>query len=477
MIVLNTVSHDIRVLKQAKSLKKENYKVSIVGIQDNLSLEYEELEGIEIFRTRVKSVNHKALLSLANNLTKPWKFLCMLIFTLFFFITWYFESLVPFNESLNDFYILIKQLIDKPGLILFMGNFFILFGDIIYKISTRTFRNFYKDLRKNILNINRLFFELHRIKKINPLIQNMLVKINPAIVHCHDLNALIIGAAYKKEKKGQCILVYDSHEIFELTTGSTFVRQIVFSYLQRKLSVKVDGFITINQSIANYLKSKYSNLPKVNIIKNAAVYKKIRNNENMFTKHLNIPEGKKILLFQGGFGAGRGLIKLVMAGKYLKDEWVIVFMGWGKLQTLLQQTANKHGLLNSRIFFCDKVSQEALPYWTASATVGIIPYENTCLNHLYCTPNKLWEYTLAGVPILASPFPEMKKIIDQGVGWLLEDPLNEFNIAKAVNQLTDYDILCAKKKSKEFIKRDNWSKYEARLITLYDSLKPVKSAN
>lgn len=61
-----------------------------------------------------------------------------------------------------------------------------------------------------------------------------------------------------------------------------------------------------------------------------------------------------------------------------------------------------------------------LPLWTAGATVGLIPYMNRGLNHWYCTPNKLWEYPSAGVPVLASPFPEMMKLIQaHGFGWAL----------------------------------------------------------
>jgi glycosyltransferase involved in cell wall biosynthesis len=476
MIVLNAISHDIRVLKEAQSLKNENYDVSIIGVADNRSQLYERVDKVSIFRVVAKPSKKSIFMKILNGCAKPWKLLGMLAFSFSFYLLiacFYARHFDPGNISAS-FNALSKGILDNYGWLFLFVNLSLLFGDMIFKTGVKVLKYTQKRASFEIISISKLYDELNRIKNINYHMQATLAQLNPAIVHCHDLNSLVIGAAYKRKKKGNCILVYDSHEIFELTTGSTFFRRLVFTYIQKKLSKQVDGFITINRSIAEFLRQKYSSLPEVNIIKNASIFKTIEKKENLFYQHLNIPENKKIILFQGGFGVGRGLVKLVQAAKFFNDEWVVVFMGWGKLHATLQQLASRNGLLNSRVFFGDKVSQEDLPYWTSSATIGIIPYENTCLNHLYCTPNKLWEYTLAGVPILASPFPEMKKIINQGVGWLLEDPINEHNIAHVVRNIAQNDIDDAKKKCIEFIKQDNWSKYETRLLTLYGSLKPMK---
>src|SRR5690606_40601034 len=63
--------------------------------------------------------------------------------------------------------------------------------------------------------------------------------------------------------------------------------------------------------------------------------------------------------------------------------------------------------------------------------------ENVGLNHLYCTPNKLWEYPAAGVPILCSPLVEMTKIVQQyDTGWLLPEPAQPNTISQIINGLS-----------------------------------------
>ena len=70
-----------------------------------------------------------------------------------------------------------------------------------------------------------------------------------------------------------------------------------------------------------------------------------------------------------------------------------------------------------RVVFLPGVPNSDLKYWTAGATLGVILYENTCLKHLFCTPNKLWEHPAAGVPILATDLKEIAKMVsDHGTG-------------------------------------------------------------
>ena len=109
--------------------------------------------------------------------------------------------------------------------------------------------------------------------------------------------------------------------------------------------------------------------------------------------------------------------------------------------------------------------------WTAGATIGVIPYERVGLNHLYCTPNKLWEYPNAGVPVLVSPFPELRKPVEKyGCGWLLTEIPEPKVLAHQLAELTKTEITEAEKACRTFIKEDNWSKYAASLVALYDEL-------
>ena len=59
----------------------------------------------------------------------------------------------------------------------------------------------------------------------------------------------------------------------------------------------------------------------------------------------------------------------------------------------------------------------------------------TSVNHLYSTPQKLFESITAGVPVVASDFPGMRDIVRDGEAGLLCDPTSPKAIADAIRQL------------------------------------------
>lgn len=103
--------------------------------------------------------------------------------------------------------------------------------------------------------------------------------------------------------------------------------------------------------------------------------------------------------------------------------------------------------------------------------MGVIPYEPKGLNHEFCTPNKLWEYPLAGVPILATNFPEIAKVVEgHNIGWLLPKDFSGEVIAEVISSINDSDIIRNRQNCRNFVKQDNWSIHEKRLVDLYDEI-------
>ena len=47
------------------------------------------------------------------------------------------------------------------------------------------------------------------------------------------------------------------------------------------------------------------------------------------------------------------------------------------------------------------------------ADVGMIPFLNTSLNNFHGLPNKIFEYIAAGIPVVASDFPQLRAVIDR----------------------------------------------------------------
>lgn len=301
------------------------------------------------------------------------------------------------------------------------------------------------------------------------------------VIHCHDLGSLPIGAAIKRSTGAT--LVWDAHEIYEEVAQGDASYAAHCRELLRQYQRDVDHFITINDSIAGFYRANYPALPPAIIVKNAAPYTPHIEYDGRMHDACHIPRTQKIALYQGGFAEKRGLRLLVQAAEFLNPDWTLVMMGWGKLEAELREmgdhiNANLPGRPAPAVAFLPAANHAELVYWTAGGTVGLIPYENVGLNHLFCTPNKLWEYPAAGVPILCSPLVELSKAVyENGIGWLLPDVAAPRAIATTINGLTTQALKDASRACEAYMRRDNWAIYGARVVELYENVGNQLSRN
>jgi len=111
-----------------------------------------------------------------------------------------------------------------------------------------------------------------------------------------------------------------------------------------------------------------------------------------------------------------------------------------------------------------------------------MPIQDSTLNHRLSTPNKLFEALAAGVPIVASDLPELRRIVmDDPAGPLgvLCDPTDPTSIAAAIEGLLGRppDERAALRERCLGAARDrwNWETESARLVDLYADLAASKA--
>jgi glycosyltransferase involved in cell wall biosynthesis len=92
------------------------------------------------------------------------------------------------------------------------------------------------------------------------------------------------------------------------------------------------------------------------------------------------------------------------------------------------------------------------------------------------TPNKMFECIMAGVPVVASDFPDMRRIvIGEGVGDVA-DPTDPRQISDTVSRLlADPGRLATMRDRARSVAHAtyNWDAQAAELVRLYRSILPV----
>ena len=496
MLVRNNISRDARVLKTANSLQKKGYQVDLFGVIEKNSDLHDELlpNGVNIKRVPFRYYTY-LYLSI---------FYAFALFTSIIFILRYFLIIPDTSTILANLLTLNYSYLFDVGKNLIPSSleFFklhiieiLLSFSIIYVLFNGLRRNLkflsnYKALEGvsgsqgalkksiyniyNIYNINNLL-ESKRIFKVlmasfsykSSLLKNFKKNgFKYAYIHCHDISTLPVGLQLKENFK-DTRLIYDAHELYEEAVGVEGPLKYIYKKIHRDAQSFIDGFITISDDFSRIYKERYPKLPEPTVVMNATKFKTLKKYDGRLHLACGIDKNKKIILFQGGFTLHRGIERMLQVVEYLSDDYCFVFMGWGNREKLIKRVSKKN---KGKVFILPPAPQDELINWTSGGFIGVIPYEQHGMNHTYCTPNKLWEFPAAHVPIFAAPRVQLKKIVESNnIGWIYEERHGPYTLA---NEIMSFS---RKRKSKvdsckKFTKVDSWEKYEKDLYKLYQSL-------
>jgi glycosyltransferase involved in cell wall biosynthesis len=289
-----------------------------------------------------------------------------------------------------------------------------------------------------------------------------LVRSKPDLVHSHDVNTL--PTAWLASVIARVPLVYDAHEISTDREGYTSFRKVV-GWIEKRLMPRAAGTITTTDTRAKFFARAYG-ISRPLVLQNRPRYLVVERSERI-RNDLNLQETWPIVLYQGGLQQGRGLERIIDVAQEVKNAY-FVFVGGGRLEPKLKEQTGRLNL-KDRVYFIDTVSLDDLPYYTASADIGVQAIENTCLNHFSTDSNKVFEYVMGGLPVISSNLPEIRKLMKKhGFGVLVEAGSNN-SLKEAIQQLVDDKILrdeLSRKSSTARLKL-NWEDQESKLIDFY----------
>ncbi len=227
------------------------------------------------------------------------------------------------------------------------------------------------------------------------------------IVLANDLDTLLANYLVSRIKKVE--LYYDSHEYFtevpELIGRS--LTQSVWRKIEQWIFPRLKHVATVNSSIAQQYENQYQK--SVTVIRNVPMSPAGAGrgwNKSEIRHQLNLPHNKKILLLQGaGINIGRGAEEAIAMMQYL-DDCLLLIIGGGDVFNKLKQNAS------DKVRFIPKLPMEELRTYSQAADIGLSLDKDISLNYRYSLPNKLFDYIHAGLPVLASNLPEVKKIVE-----------------------------------------------------------------
>ena len=289
-----------------------------------------------------------------------------------------------------------------------------------------------------------------------------MVRSSPDVVHAHDVNTL--PTAWLVAVLTRSPLVYDAHEISTGREGYASFRSLV-GCIEKRLMPRAAGTITTTDTRAKFFARAYG-ITRPLVLQNRPRLSAFERSQRI-REELQLDQPWPIVVYQGGLQQGRGLERLVEVAAQVENAY-FVFIGGGRLETVLEDRTQSLKI-EERVRFIPTVPLSELLHYTASADIGVQPIENTCLNHFSTDSNKLFEYVQAGLPVIASDLPEIRRVVNEHELGVLVPAGDSPALAAAINELVRDPAKRAKfsDNAKRAAEALSWEAQEHELGSLY----------
>jgi starch synthase len=254
-----------------------------------------------------------------------------------------------------------------------------------------------RDIAGEITDVN-----LERLMRLEPY----------ALVFAHDVPVMPLAARLKTAWGAG--LISDLHEVFpeqdeHFTSGTA---RAYWRGLEAAGLAASDGIICVNAAVADYVRVTHAPAAPIAVIHNSVPYVEPRADGPGLRSIYPILDGMQTMLFAGSLRPYAGLEVLIdgFAAANL-DGWALAILGDGRLLAELEGRVRRHRLA-ARVFIGRHVRQRDLIGVASTTDIALLPYQAHGFNHRIATPNKLFEYIQARLPIATSRLPMVERIVN-----------------------------------------------------------------
>lgn len=168
-----------------------------------------------------------------------------------------------------------------------------------------------------------------------------------------------------------------------------------FSAIARYLYKRADRIIVLANGTATRLAALGVDSRKLVYVPNGV-------DLNAFNPRPEFDDNRFTLVYAGAHGPANGLDAILDAAEILRDEKRIrvVLVGDGASKRALQESAARRALNN--LAFHDPIAKNAIPALFASADAGLMVLRDSPLFAYGVSPNKLFDYFAAGLPVVCN---------------------------------------------------------------------------
>jgi len=306
----------------------------------------------------------------------------------------------------------------------------------------------------NINNLNKLPVVNVRVNKTKLFNQNKVWRRSVKLVKyffelyksranyylVHDPLSVIL-TYFIKIFRNDISIIYMGDEL-EIGRAFSFFKRLYINLIM-KSTPYICSYIFQTDYYRKVVFEKYLNFNNVKLLRNLP--KKLNSFSNInIRKKYNIDKNSKIFIYTGLISKNRGIITTINGLSSLSNKIgvCIIMIGWGPKNDL--KSIKEYSVLKEsqhegfRVLFINQMPIDDLFNWINSSDVGLGIIANFNQSYYLCTPSKVYEFMMAGIPFLASDFPENRLLVKEtNAGVLVEPDSSEDICTKAGNLISN----------------------------------------
>lgn len=313
-----------------------------------------------------------------------------------------------------------------------------------------------------IVDIGKPSGRIKRILFYHKKILRKGLQLNADVFHFHDPELLRIGPLLAKKGK---IVLYDAHEdiprqVLDKAYIPRLIRKPISALIERfedRNIRQLSGVITVTPDLEKrFLKNNKNvvmvlNFPKVEEFKT--------DNSKSNTK-------ENAVCYVGAISKVRGVLGMVEAMQYCNGTTLLLGGKFENVELRNLAVASPGWVNTKELGF---LSREEVKNTLLKSVAGLVVLEPT-KSYLESIPVKMFEYMVAGIPVIASDFQYWRDLIEEENCAFFVDPGNPQEISSAIKRLVENQELAKEmglRGQEAVLKKFNWDIEEKKLIRFY----------
>jgi glycosyltransferase involved in cell wall biosynthesis len=308
---------------------------------------------------------------------------------------------------------------------------------------------------------------LQRMTRVLWRLYRLAVRENADVYHFHDPELMTVGLLLKLRGRK---VIWDVHEHYP---NSILDKYYLARPLRRVISKSFDLF---ERAVVRFFDYVIYTTPFV-----GARYRKMKVRSGRIENYpiIELSESfakdpQEKIVYLGGMSRIRGLLEVldafaVVAKKY--PRWELCLVGSYSPASFEKDMIDRVSALGlgANVKFIPWVPYEEKERLSSQAAMGVITYLPYS-NNTSCLPNKLFDYMLVGLPVIASNFPLYREVVEPSHCGLIVDPARPEEIARAMEYLIEHPQEARQmgENGRRAVREQyNWEKESEKLLQIY----------